>query len=280
MTEDEALEALCLDPLALLDVPAEDFVGVAAAAGFRSVSLWVQSPQPDYPARCRVESGAMAQRVGRSLRENGLGVRNLEVFDLAPQTNVSLFRPALELGAELGAAGATAIFLHNDDPRRIDKFVALCRLAAEYGLRINAEFISYRSLSSLDEAVELVRAADQPNAGIVLDLLHHVRAGGTIEQVRSLDPPLVGHAQICDGPATIRPEDRAFESGSNRLLPGEGAFPVRAFVGALPPTSVGVELPSKSAAFEGLTPLERARRMMQAARRVLTTGEATAAVGG
>jgi sugar phosphate isomerase/epimerase len=280
MTEEEALEALCLDPLALLDVPAEDFVGVAAAAGFRWVSLWVQSPQPDYPARCRVESGAMAQRVGRSLRENGLGVRNLEVFDLAARTDVSLFRPALELGAELGAAGATAIFLQNDDPRRTDKFAELCRLAAEYGLRINAEFISNRSLSSLAETIELLRAADQLNAGIVLDLLHHVRSGGSIGQVRALDPRLVGHAQLCDGAAAIRPEDRAFESGSNRLLPGEGAFPVRAFVDALPPTSLGVEVPARSKVFEGLTPLERAKRLMQATRRVLTASETPTAIGG
>jgi len=277
MTEQEAIDAFCLEPLTVLDVPAEETVGLAAATGCRFMSLWVQSPQPDYPARCLVESGPLARRVAQSLADNGIRARNLEVFAISPDTDVSLFRPALEIGASLGAQSATALLREGDFTRRVDQFVALCQLGAQYNLQINAEFVSYHSLGSLDQAVELIAAAKQPNAGIVVDLLHLTRSGGSPEQVRRMDPALIGHAQVCDGPATIRLEDRPFESASDRMIPGEGDFPVRAFLDALPPAPLGLEVPFKAAAFEGMSPLARVTRLVEATRRVLAAGGETAA---
>ena len=61
------------------------------------------------------------------------------------------------------------------------------------------------------------------------------------------------------------------ESGLRATVaPGEGALPLRAFVKALPDAiTIDVEVPMKRLADAGVTPLERARRAVEAARRYL-----------
>jgi len=259
---------LCLEPLTVLDIPAEEGVALAAACDIPLVGLWVQSPSVSFAVGCLVEDGPSARKVRETLAATGIKALNLEVFDLTPSTDVGKFRPALELGASLGARSATAIFRDNPDPsRRTDQFAALCALGKELGVRINVEFIAARSVGTLEQAADLVRAAGQTNAGIVVDVLHLVRSQGTPDQVRRLDPRLVGHAQLCDGPIPLAADKWPQESGGNRLAPGEGDFPIREFIAALPPMPIGIEVPHSSEALRGLSAAERVRRLAAATRR-------------
>jgi sugar phosphate isomerase/epimerase len=268
---------LCLDPLTVLDCSAEETVDIAAAAGCRFLSFWVQ-PVAQLPAACLVESAAVA-RVRRRLADCGVRPLNLEVFALAADTDVADFRPALETGAALGAASATAIFRDIADPGlRLEKFVALCQAAAAFGLRVNAEFIFYNVLGSLPAAADLARRSGQPNAGVVVDILHLMRSGGSPAQIGEVEPRLIAHAQVCDGPASVTEEARRLEGSFNRLTPGEGAFPVRAFCDALPPIPIGVEVPWRTPSLSGLTPMERVRLVAGGLRR--TVGEAGATCPG
>jgi len=267
MTNEEAIQQVCLEPLAIMDVPPVECVDLAAAAGFRWMSLWVQSPRADYEVACKIEPGATARLVAERLEAHDIRVRNLEVFRVELGTEISAFAPALELGARLGASSATAI-LRDDSPQILDKFVALCQLAAQFDLRINIEFLSYFGVRSLPQALGLALSARQPNAGVLLDLLHLVRSGATMDEVARVDPALIGHAQICDGPAVMRDEDRLRESATDRMLPGTGDFPVREFVGCLPPVALGLEIPRNSRAFEGLAPGARVQRLMGVTRQL------------
>jgi sugar phosphate isomerase/epimerase len=267
MTNEEAIQLVCLEPLAILDVPPVECVDLAAAAGFRWMSLWVQSPRADYEVTCKVEPGATARLVAERLRSHGIRVRNLEVFRVELSTEISAFAPALELGARLGASSATAI-LRDDSPQILDKFVALCQLAAQFDLRINTEFLSYFGVRSLSQALAVALSARQPNAGVLLDLLHLVRSGATMDQVARVDPGLIGHTQICDGPTVMRDEDLYRESATDRMLPGTGDFPVRDFVSCLPPVALGLEIPRSSKAFQGLYPGARVQHLMRATRQL------------
>lgn len=266
--------AFCLESLTVLDCTAEDGVEIAAAAGCRYTSHWVQLPAFDLPMQCRVEDLAMAERVRRSLAANGVQPLGIEVFHLRPETEVASFRRSLEIGAALGAKAATAIITGTPGAsQRIDQFAELCQLAAEFDLRVNVEFSPRLSPHTLVETVDLLEQLGEPNAGILLDILHLLRSGGTIEQVRQTDPGLIGHVQLCDGPMTIGPEARAVEGLLNRQVPGEGEFPIRAFCEALPPMPLGLEVPFGSADVRGLTPLERVERIVRSTRRALS-GEA------
>ena len=60
------------------------------------------------------------------------------------------------------------------------------------------------------------------------------------------------------------------------LLPGDGEFPLREFVNALPPgVPIGVEVPMQSLKDRGVGPMERARLAVEAARRVIAQARAT-----
>src|ERR1019366_2981906 len=90
MTEREEPE-LCLEPLTVLDCTAEEGVAIAAAAGCRLASIWVQPPGVDLPAKCFVQDDATAELVRRSLADHGVRALNLESFDLAPDTDIPQF---------------------------------------------------------------------------------------------------------------------------------------------------------------------------------------------
>jgi len=264
---EDAIRQLCLEPLPVLDVPVADAVDMAAAAGFSCMSLWVNSPTPQFEAPCRVEQRA-APALARQLKDAGITVRNLEVFRVGPGTDISLYAAPLALGAELGAKTATAI-ARDGGSETAEALARLTHLAAGLGIRMNVEFLSYRGPNSLSQAVDLVTLAGNAGTGILVDILHLVRTGGSVEEVRALDPALIGHVQLCDGPLAVPAEGLEHESASDRMLPGTGEFPLAAFIEALPTVSLGLEIPRMSAAFRGLTPEERVATLLQTTRSFL-----------
>jgi hypothetical protein len=75
---------------------------------------------------------------------------------------------------------------------------------------------------------------------------------------------------ICDAVAAIPSEsaDLIREARTGRLLPGEGALPLRDLVAALPPTiPLSIEAPVRASA--GLPALERAQRAYRSMRALL-----------
>src|SRR2546427_769842 len=117
----------------------------------------------------------------------------------------------------------------------------------------------------------LRRLADTGGAVLATEFLRFQpeQPGGIAE----VDPSLVRYAQICDAssdmpgpgdtPALIR------EARTGRLLPGEGALPLRDLVAALPATApLAVEAPCRALA--DLSPVERAKRAYQALSALLT----------
>ena len=138
-------------------------------------------------------------------------------------------------------------------------------------------------MSNLDEAAHI--AEHSGGGGLLLDALHLRRFGGTLEQLRSLDPGLLSYAQLCDAPLAPpnglpRPRklprgqstdgtDLQLESRAMRLLPGDGELPLAEFLAALPEgMPVSVEAPVLSL-WEALTPVEFVSRAHQAVAQVL-----------
>ncbi len=261
------MNPLSLDHLTIFDVSPPDLVSIAADLDCPLVSLWVVAPVAgSFPL---VDAGNRGE-IARRLNDTGVGLYNVECIGLSPDIVVADLRRPLELAAELGARTAVAIGLDPDEGRLVDNFAQLCLLAADVGMGINVEFITMGTVTTLASAVRLLAQADQPNAAITVDALHLIRSGGLPTALKVLQPHAIGYAQICDGPPTIDEDLRAFEGFEERQIPGEGSFPLRDFLAALPAgVPLGVEVPLKSLREGGIGATERARRAVTATRHLM-----------
>ena len=138
----------------------------------------------------------------------------------------------------------------------------LCDLAAPFGLVMDLEYMVFSGVKSLGAALALVEAAARPNLGVLVDALHWVRAGDIAHLQRS---DRLGYVQLCDGPLRGPGETQALiqEARTRRLAPGEGEFPLRDLLMAMPANCVAsIEVPLPP----GCEPLAHACHLAHAAR--------------
>lgn len=255
--------------LSMIDVDHLTLIRAAEAGGFDSVGLRIVAPPHTPLIREILGRRPAINEVRAALRDTGIAVSDVETFALRPDTKIGDYRPALELAAELGAAHAMTSGVDPDPVRTFDNFAALCDLAKEIGLAVGIEFISFRELSTLQEAAVLLEKAGKPNAGVVIDTLHLSRSGGTPADVAALAPERLAFVQLSDAAAEIpKFEDLAYEARNDRLLPGEGGLWLQELMDVLPRgLIIGVEAPTRALA--ALDPMERGRRIGEQTRRFL-----------
>ena len=264
------MKTFSLAPLTVLDVGPRDLIPLAAESGYRAVGIRLCAPTPggiEYPLR----PGSSDIRAIRQLMGDlDVNVSDIEVVRIAPNTDVSAYSVAFEAGAELGAKRVCVNF---DDPERarsIDCFGALCDMAAPYGLALDVEFMIWRPVATLEDAVEVVRSAGRRNGFVMIDALHLFRSGGSVASVAALDPKLIGSVQLCDAPLAA-PEASGIidEARSDRLLPGKGELPLVELLDALAddiPTAAEVPLTRRH---PSISPRERAKLVYAATQDLL-----------
>lgn len=248
----------CLEHLTLLGVSPPDLVTMAAAAGFGAVGLRISPATDDErPWPASPGSPMLAETAGRCA-DTGIKVLDVEAVRLGERA--ADYSPVLEAAAELGARFVNAICDDPDLARLADSFAGLAAEARKYGIRAVVEFMAYRSVHSLRQAVTIAAASD--GGGILIDALHVQRCGASLSALRAVDPALVSYVQLCDAPRQA-PADEIREARSGRLLPGDGELSLAGLVAALPDgIPLAVEAPGAAG---GQRPLEfavRARRSL------------------
>jgi sugar phosphate isomerase/epimerase len=249
-------------------------VSIAQQTGCQHVCVFVNATLPGEDSGALpfpiVHSG-MKRALIDHLRHSDIRVANVEFFPIAAQSNVESYRAPLELAAELGARCAVTHLYDPDITRTRDKLGRLCEIAGSCGLRMAIEFAGLTAgCRSLQEAVSFVQRVGRDNLGIAIDALHLVRTGGKTADVSALDPRHIAYAQICDGHGLHCSRDYLPEA-LNRLVPGEGNFPLAKFVQALPASvPLDVEVPVFQLP-NGLSALEHARRSVEGTRQVLAS---------
>jgi sugar phosphate isomerase/epimerase len=255
------MTTVSLAHLTMLDATPLELIDAAAAGGFSHVGLRIVPPVPDPTWRSILGDQQAERAIKQRLTATGVKVLDVEAFWMGPDFRAQACRPAFALGAELGARYLVVIC---DDPQRsraIDNFASLCALAVEFELKPALEFIPYTHAARLADAREIMHAARAVNAGLLIDLLHLSRSGGSPADLSQLPPGLVHFAHVCDAPAAIPATTDGLrrEARGDRLYPGEGQLPVGDFVAALPPgTPVAIEAPNPR--YAHLSFRERAQR--------------------
>lgn len=249
----------------VLDVGPARAVDVAAAAGWRAVGIWHD------PATWTVE---VTTAVAARLRSTGLVALDVEpvILGRGEHHGVAKVRVAGELGARFlllagGPAGSDEV---------IEVLGTLADLAAAEApeLTIVLEFLPIFAVDSLSAAATVVAQVDRSNVGVLVDSLHLARSGGSPGDLAGFSPGLFPYLQLADAPTV--PMDGSVvglrdEALFGRLLPGDGALPLGELLSAVPAVPVSVELRSRELDQRYPDPVDRARAVLAATRRVLAT---------
>lgn len=262
--------SIALAPLGFLELPPTELIAVAAGAGFASVAVRARAATPggvEYPLE--PGSAALRETRGRS-QDAGIGIAQLEMVSLERATVAADYEAMLAGGAELGCRRVVASGNDPDLALVADRLGSLCELAAAYGMVVDLEFMPFRPLMTLPQADAAITQAGAENGRIMIDALHLLRSGGTVELLRGIDPRRLGVVQICDAPLRAPPPDMlADEAREARLVPGEGELPLVEILRALPADIViAAECPIQRQ-HPDLAPAERAALVYKASRRFL-----------
>ncbi len=210
------------------EFPPQEMPVAAAAAGFDCTGIWVE---PD----------AWAPGTSREVRlrcdDAGISVLDVEVLWIHPGKPADPLKRIIDIGGEVGASYGLVVSSDPDDEATKRVFAELCDHALGVGLTLVLEFLPITAVRTLEQAVDIVTAVNRTNAGLLIDTLHLARTGGTVDQVRALDPALFPYVQIADAPRQA-PGDGydalLQEAVDGRLLPGEGELPIGELLAALP----------------------------------------------
>ena len=104
------------------------------------------------------------------------------------------------------------------------------RLAAK-GLLVALESFPWSALGTTRIAIELLRRAGAPNAGLLIDVWHFYNGGGQPDQLVDLPAAGIAGVQLNDGPLVH--ENFLQHARAERQLPGEGELDVVGLIHAV-----------------------------------------------
>lgn len=232
-----------------LDAEPERMIDAAAKAGFQGVGLRIFPPRhaPDqYPV------AGDWPRI-RSLRtraeDQGIRVFEAESFGIGPDFQPDDFARALEAAEALNAGVIVSAGIDDDLDRLAENYGWLAEASASHGIRMAMEFMPYRGMKTLADALSVHAKVNHPNARLLIDAVHLSRGGAGIVDLAAIpDRSIIGHFHICDAPAAIPATDAAkmAESREARLYPGQGSLPLRDMLALLPDDcSISLEAPHR-----------------------------------
>lgn len=257
---------LSLAHLSEIDVPPAALIELAAEAEIASVCIRLMAATPGgiaHPLRTAAEQMLLRRISGVT----GVDVLHVELIPLCRDREAAEFREMLETGAAIGASRCVAAGDDPDPAVVADRLAGVAEIAREYGIAVDLEFMPYRGVRTLREAVAVIEHSGAPNAHVMLDALHFYRSGGVISDLADIAPGHLGCFQLCDAPIKAPPpSDLATEARTRRLLPGDGGLALEPLMNELPRNlPIGLEVPMRGLRPD-LDPVARLRLLVQKTR--------------
>src|SRR4051812_10377751 len=254
----------------------EDFrtrVAASAAAGFTEIGL-----RPDDYRRARAAGHSDAE-LARILDEGGVQVAELSVLRGFSGAEASQREEAV-LMQMADAFGGTYMMAIDEVTESVERtaehFAGLCDRVAARGLQVALEFLPWTTIPDAATAWDVVRLADRPNGGVIVDSWHHFRGARDEAQLLAIPPERMVALQLDD--ADAEPVGTLLEDTLHRRrLPGEGTFPLVDFVSLLEDhgaygAPISIEILSDE--LHALPAEEAAQRAMDATRRLFDAVDA------
>ncbi len=233
--------------LTVLGCPPPEMTYIAARAGYDFVSLRpIFMGLPGEPNYALAENPVMLKQTKRALAETGLKLYDIELARIYDHMHPTKYLPAMEVAAELGGRAVLSSIWTEERNYAIEMFGRVCDLAKPFGLTVDLEYVPIAGVRSLADAVQVLKAVNRDNAGLMVDAHHFQRAGDRVEDLDSLPREWFHFAHLCDAPAEIPAEReelvRIMREG--RLYLGEGGIDVASILNHMPEMVYSIELPN------------------------------------
>ena len=250
-----------------------EVIRIAGRAGYDFVGLRLIPMGVPGEQACPPHDKSIILETKAALQETGIRLLDIELARITTDIDPRTYRPAMEVGAELGARHLISSAWTTDRTDRefiIERYAEICDLARPFGLTVDLEFPSFSRLASLQEAADIVRSANRSNGGLLVDTLYCHFSSVKLDELNSLPKTWFHFMHICDTSEGV-PKDRdgmIHIARDNRLYLGQGCIDFKAIMNALPDVPLSIELPNAkqvhALGYEG-----HARRCLETARQHL-----------
>lgn len=261
-----------LASLTVLELSPPQMVEVAARAGYSHVGLRLVPATPEEHHFPLVADVDLRRQTLARLRDTGIGVLDVEILRLKPETRVADFEAILAVGAEFGASELLLAGNDPDEARLTDNFAALCDLAGPYGLHPHLEFMPWTDARNLEQAVRVVENAGRSNGCVLVDAFHFDRSASSLDDLAKVAPARLRYAQLCDvaGPRPDDMQEILRQARNERRFPGDGDCDLAGLLHCLPAgLPLSLEIPAVRLMEQGVSALQRAQMALDKTRALL-----------
>jgi 4-hydroxyphenylpyruvate dioxygenase len=158
------------------------------------------------------------------------------LFDLRPESrdlHWEGYRQRLDLCGPLGvktllvAADMPSPVGEQDVSRMIEVLSRAAELAGRHDVRLALEFQARGTIpNNLETAMAMIQQVGSPHLGVCLDAFHFFTGPSKTEDFQLLTTDTLFHVQLCD----VADRPRELASDGDRILPGDGQFPLERLV--------------------------------------------------
>lgn len=274
MTSSGRPDRLGIGMLSVFGLPPIELVNLAADLECRCVSVAVQGMPLvplGYPPFSLKDDTVLRKDLLAAMGDRGVSISLGDGFLVLPGADVSALRGDLDVLAELGVPRINVVSLDPDLPRTLDQFAALTEFAAQRDIGTVVEPVPGLTIGDLGAALAATEYVGRSEFRLLIDTMHLVRSGAGAAELTAIPAQLIGYAQLND--TTLRPhiDNYMEEAMFERMVPGEGELPLHDLLSALPgDTVLEIEVPRRSLALAGVSPIDRLRPCVEAARRLLS----------
>jgi 2-keto-myo-inositol isomerase len=218
----------CLNTSTIQPTPLMDKIRLASEYGFAAIELWLNDVF-DY-----LQQGGSLKDIVHALSDYGLIVPCTIAMkgwgDATPEVYPAALdecRRRMELAAELGAPYIVATPPRGPADLHVvaERYRDLLRIGRVSGVRPTMEYLGFcESVSRVDQAWDIVMAANDEQATIVLDTFHNFRGGSSIADLEKIPASRIANFHLNDAP---RQPPREQQMDPDRVMPGEGILDLK-----------------------------------------------------
>ncbi|QDU36627.1 Inosose isomerase [Maioricimonas rarisocia] len=219
--------------------PLAEEISIAAEVGYDGIEPWIGEIQQHLAA------GGSLEDLRRHVSDSGLTVESAIGFarwivddESERKKGIEQLKRDMELVRAIGGTriAAPPVGAHGKDAADLDlaavadRYAAVLELGRETGVTPQLEIWGpSKNLSRLDQALEVLKRCDDPDACLLPDIYHMYRGGSDFAQLASLPGGMIHVFHVNDYPA--RPPQEL--NDSDRVYPGDGDAPMADILGML-----------------------------------------------